>query len=276
MHYFRLLFVLCIYLVPYTLLTTYLPKLDFGGPVLTLFGIEVPVIREVLILLLIFFEAPLLLASCEYMMALDAGAKPPILSMFRWFGEGERLYAAFRYGGFSFLLSLVLYPIQRLPRLWILSHAEEYSAAAAQVMKAAQSATVSEVDLSAVDQVMSIASGETVCLLLSLLSTLITLFFAAFRYVIAADSANERSFGADLSLAVRALSGHRFEYLILLLSFAGWYLLASLLGEFAMMLIYPYVFMAETSFLTRCIADVLHPAEPLQSEETEAPEESNE
>jgi len=144
----------------------------------------------------------------------------------------------------------VLFPLQRLPLLWSAAHLEEYSSAAAKVMEAARAGT--EADLSVVDTVTRLSAQITACEGIVLLATVITMWFAPLPYLLAEDPGNGSFFRKVLE-SMRCMRGHLIEFCIFCVSFAGWYLLSSLFGQYMCILFYPYIHIAQAIFLNRLI-----------------------
>ena len=53
--------------------------------------------------------------------------------------------------------------------------------------------------------------------------------------------------------SMRCMRGHLIEFCIFCVSFAGWYLLSSLFGQYMCILFYPYIHIAQAIFLNRLI-----------------------
>lgn len=248
--FLRLLTVLALYTFPLTFLSDLLGKLQFGGPELSLFGIPVNLMREGILLLVVFLEAPLLLGSCEFLLGLDRERPLPVLSVFSWLGEGQRLWGSAKYALFQAGLSLVLFPLQRLPMLWTQANAEVYTDAVNAVMAAAQKGET--VDLAVVETVTSVSSTLFLLELGMLAAALLCQWFAPLPYLFAESGGRCRLLPA-LRESIACMRGHFWEYTLFLLSMVGWFVLANLLSSYLCVIVYPYVYMAQTIFLNRLI-----------------------
>ncbi len=248
--YFRLLVLFALYLFPFTLAADLFGRISFGGPEFQLFGITVNVTRELLLLGTLVLESPIYLGVCDYMLALDRETPKPLVSVFSWYSEGPRVKEGLRYSLFNIVLHVILFPLQRLPMLWAAGHMEEYSNAAAAVMEAARAGT--EADMSVVDTVTRLSGQITACEGIVLLATVITMWFSPLPYLLAEDPGNGSFFRKVLE-SMTVMRGHLIEYCIFCVSFAGWYLLASLFGQYMCILFYPYIHIAQAIFLNRLI-----------------------
>ena len=248
--YFRLLILFALYLFPFTLASDFFGRISFGGPEFQLFGITVNLTRELLLLGTLVLESPIFLGVCDYMLSLDRETPKPLSSVFSWYSDGARIKEGLRYSLFNIALHVVLFPLQRLPLLWSAAHLEEYSSAAAKVMEAARAGT--EADMAIVDSVTRLSAQITACEGIVLLATFITMWFAPLPYLLAEDPGNGKFFRKVLE-SMSAMRGHLIEYCIFCISFAGWYLLSSLFGQYMCILFYPYIHIAQAIFLNRLI-----------------------
>ena len=249
--YFRLLLVLAIYQVPMLVLSDLISRIDFGGPTVEILGIPVSLVGEAARFIMLFLEAPLLLGASAYMLRLDEQRPLRVGSVFSWFSDGRRLTQAANYALFSVALQLVLYPLDRLPQLWLNSRAEEYAGVLQQMMETTGSGGLPDAEL--LRQGLAISGQSMLCTGLSVCFMLVMMLFAPLAYLVAMDPEGQTGFFAKLKENFRCIRGHYFEFLVFTLSFIGWYLLASLLSQFGRILIYPYIYMAQAVFFNRLI-----------------------
>ncbi|MBR3691487.1 MAG: hypothetical protein IKL89_02145 [Clostridia bacterium] len=267
--YFRLLILFALYVFPLTLAGDLFNRISFGGPTFILLGIEVNLLREVLLAATVLLEAPIFLAVCNYMLALDRETPMPLLSVFSWYSEGAKLTAALQYSLFSMGLHVVLFPLRRLPQLWVAAHMDAYSEATAAIMDAAAAGT--QADMALVNTVTELSSRFTLCQGIVLLASVLSLWFAPLPYLLA-ESPGEGKFFRKVSESVSVMRGHIVEYCIFIVSFVLWYLLAGLFGAYACIVCYPYIHLSQAVFLNRLILSARKaknsPAETAPAEES--------
>ncbi len=257
--YLPLLLVLVFYLWPMQLVYSLLGSLEYAGLQVEIAGVTIPVVREVLILLVNFLEAPLVLGAYEYMLALDAEHPLPVTAVFGWFSSGARLYAAAKFAAFQVCLDLLLFGLDRLPLMVLGAPSEEYLKAAQAVLTAAQSGTV---ETSAIAQLYAGNAVRALCFCAVLLGLIIKFAFAPLPYLCAMDGEGKGGFFAKLGMSFRCIRGHLWEYVLLQITLIGWYFLASLVGNYLSVILYPYLMMTQTVFIHRLIRESFFRPEP--------------
>ncbi len=157
---------------------------------------------------------PLQLGVAEFLQLLVRGRKPPVSGIFYWFSDGEKLRVAFSYFLFSIVLAFVMLPLSDIPYQYI-------------------NRVVNEVNVDLYEQIQAGAKYITfnkalfnwpllgLSALLLILGMLVSVRLVPHLYILV-DRPQEGAFLAA-KRSWEAMRGHTWEYLVFLLSFAGWY-----------------------------------------------------
>lgn len=185
-----------------------------------------------------FLLVPLTLGVAEFLLKAFRRGKPRVLDVFLWYSDGERLKRVLEYYVYTVgtgLISLALYSI---PAGWLLDTADTVLADLSEQLTALVSPTVN----------WSLVDGRAVAV--SLGCMLIYALFATHLLLTPyyfLDHPEAGPFTAALR-SWRAMRGHVWEWILCIVSFAGWYLMCALFMFLPLLYLMPYMRMTQVVY----------------------------
>lgn len=189
---------------------------------------------------------PLHLGVAEFLQLLIRGKKPPVSGIFHWFSDGEKLSVVFSYFLFTTVLTLVMTPLSDIPYQYINRIYFEVIADLQNQIEAG--ATTFVVNPALFNWPVLALSG-----VLLFLGMLVSIRFVPIVYLLV-DRPKEGAFAAA-KRSWELMKGHTWEYLILLLSFSGWYIALPFTFFLAGLYLLPYLHISIVIFVSYIQSD---------------------
>lgn len=207
---------------------------------------------------------PLTLGVLEFLMKAFRRQNPRILDVFLWYSDAERLKRVLEYYVYTVATGLISIALYSIPAGWLLNTAD---AVLLDLSEQASNLLTPVIDWSMVDgRAAAVSLG---CMLLYAIFT-VYLLLTPYYFL---DHPEEGPFHAALR-SWRAMRGHLWEWILCILSFAGWYLMCALFMFLPLLYLMPYMRMTQVVY-----ADYVrsendrngHTTEEVPPEEPEAP-----
>jgi len=214
----RLVFVIAIQYITTMLLSNLVTQLAFRyfpeafvrfGPYL-LHYVGVPLIIASNLLLI-----PIELGVTEYVLKLVRKQPARIADIFNWYSDGDKLRAGLSYFWFMTVLSVVTVPLVQLPLDYLAGALSDVQTEL--LRQAAEGVTEMVITPGIIDGNMILLSVGLV-----IIGFMVEVRFMAAAFIIA-DDPKKSGFAAGLQ-SWKFMRGHTWEYIVLILSFALWFL----------------------------------------------------
>ncbi len=247
--FFRLIFLLVLETITAFALSSVFAGLTEklgAGWVVSVWVFRIDLLAILLSLLAGLFLLPLSLGITEYLLKLVRRREARIADIFLWFADGEKLKRVFQYFLYTVALAVLTVPLYTVPSSYLLSTANavlgDFSDQLAAGL-AAVSLNWSLVDFRAVG----------VCAVLLLAYALLSVKLLLTQYYFIDDDALGPFSAAYRSWQV--MRGHALEFILLALSFIGWYIACSLTVFIVALYLLPYLRMSVVIFTEYVRAD---------------------
>jgi uncharacterized membrane protein len=247
--FFRVIFVLALVLVTEIILSAVTAELAdrlFPNAVFTVWKYEIPYMEAVFGIIGSVFSMPLILGSKEYLLAAARLKKAKVTDIFLWYADSDRIKASLSYFGWMLIYSIFSFLMQSVTSFYIVNQIQEViSDASEQLVSGAEHIAF---NLSLLDY-----RGILVSAGISILFLILSVRFILIPYLMA-DDLKLNSFKAA-GMSWKIMRGHTVEYIVLFISFAGWYLLTTMTMFIAGLYFYPYFEMTVAIFTEYVRAD---------------------
>ncbi len=249
--FFRLLLILVLNAVTAALLREVFGELGrrlWADAVVRIWGLEVNVPYLCAWIAAGMFAAPLELGVAEYLLARIRRRRPSLGAVFLWYADGAKLSVAARYGAWGMVLSAAQLFLLDLP-LNVVS--QGLNAVLADLTEQINAGAASPApDYSLMD------TGRTwLWIAMAAAFLLLRLLTAAVPYL----TADSGSVLGSVAASVKLVGRHLGAYLLFLLSFAGWLLIAWITFGLALLYLIPYAALANAAFLEQLRGPLVPP-----------------
>lgn len=232
---FKLIFVLLLELITINTVTSLLSALKnrlFEETVVSIWIYNINYIEVVLAIISGIMVFPLSLGIAEYFLKAVRLKQPKITDIFLWYADSAKLKTMWRYFLWISFFSVITLPINRLAADFVVGQYDKVMFdLTEQINAGAQSVTI---NLGLLDY-----NNLLICSGLLIFSALVSVKFILIPFIMVDDPTINGFRAAAQSW--RVMKGHSLEYLLLVLSFAGWFI-ASIFTMFLVALyFYPYM-----------------------------------
>lgn len=185
-----------------------------------------------------FLLVPLTLGVAEFLLKAFRRRKPRVLDVFLWYSDGERLKRVLEYYVYAVATGLISLALYSIPASWLLDTADAVLADLSEQLNAMASPMVN----------WSLVDGRVVAV--SLGCMLVYAFFAIHLLLTPyyfLDHPEAGPFAAAVR-SWRAMRGHVWEWVLCIVSFAGWYLMCALFMFLPLLYLMPYMRMTQVVY----------------------------
>lgn len=234
----------------------------FSGLSFTVWKYEIKYMHAILGIFASLMSLPLILGVRECLLKIVRLKEAKIGDIFFWYSDPARLAASVSYFIWIALYSAVSYMTEGIASGYIIGQLNTVLSDFSAGLNAGTA--YQSIDMSLFDK-----SGIFVSFGLIILFFIITARFILIPFLMA-DDLKLNVFRA-IGMSWGAMRGHTFEYLMLLMSFAGWFILTMLTAMLAGLYFFPYYYVTLTIFAEYVRSDKLLREKTVLEQETIAP-----